>query len=165
VSGSWVYRLAAGPPGSCPLSEFLNFHSNTRWYAEHWLRRGAAHPQEHWVISERLDPWRRRVSEAEAGLREALLAEIRPEPPRAPGRPSPALTMPAEAPTEPAGERKPLPWHPSTPELSVTTACATCTAPFLAQRSTARFCSTRCRMVAHRGLAAAQACSAATPAG
>jgi hypothetical protein len=99
----------------CPLAEFLTFRSNTRWYAEHWLRRGAAHPQEHWVISERLDPWRQRVSAAEAGLREALLAQIRPEPVRTETRPSPALTMPLPASTEAADARKPLPRHPSTP--------------------------------------------------
>jgi hypothetical protein len=52
---------------SCPLAEFLSFPSNTRWYAEHWLQRGDVHPQEHWVIRERLDPWRRRVAAAEVG--------------------------------------------------------------------------------------------------
>jgi hypothetical protein len=100
-AGRAAGSTAKGGGPSCPLAEFLSFRSNTRWYAEHWLRRGAAHPQEHWVISERLDPWRRRVSAAEAGLRELLAAEIRPEPPRTETRPSPALRMPAEAPTEP----------------------------------------------------------------
>jgi hypothetical protein len=137
-----------------PVAEFRAFKRNTRWYAEHWLRRGAAHPQEHWVISERLDPWRRRVTEA--GLREALLAEIRPEPPRTETRPGPALTMPTGASTEPAGEGNGLPGCHGAPELSVTrnsAACATCGTAFPAQRSTARFCTTRCRMAAHRRVA------------
>jgi hypothetical protein len=102
---------------ACPLAEFLSFRSNTRWYAEHWLRRGAVHPQEHWVISERLDPWRQRLAEAAAGLREALLAEILPEPVPLRAAPSPALTMPTGASAEAAGEGNGLPWHPSTPQI------------------------------------------------
>jgi hypothetical protein len=97
----------------CPLTEFRTFPCNTRWYAEHWLRRGDAHPQEHWVIRERLDPWRRRV--AEVGLREALLAEILPEPLPMCAAPRPSPTMPLPASAEPAGELKPLPRRPSTP--------------------------------------------------
>jgi hypothetical protein len=69
------------------------------------------------VISERLDPWRQRVT-AEAGLREALLAEIRPEPVRTETRPGPALTMPTGAAQSPAGEPKPLPWHPAPPRFT-----------------------------------------------
>jgi hypothetical protein len=102
------------PASGCPLTEFLDFRSNTRWYAEHWLRRGAAHPQEHWVIRERLDPWRQRVSAAEAGLREALLAEIRPETLPLRAAPAPALTMPTGASAEAAGEGNGLPRCPST---------------------------------------------------
>jgi hypothetical protein len=107
----------ARQPG-CPLAEFLSFPGNTRWYAEHWLRRGATHPKEHWVISERLDPWRQRVSTAEAGLREALLAEILPETLPLPSAPAPALTMPPPRAAEPAGEQNAQPRHPSTPQVS-----------------------------------------------
>jgi hypothetical protein len=106
------------PVAACPLADFHNFPRNTRWYAEHWLRRGAAHPQEHWVISERLDPWRRRVSAAEAGLREALLAEIRPETLPMRAAPSPTLTMPTGAAQSPAGERNGEPRYPNTSQIS-----------------------------------------------
>jgi hypothetical protein len=44
---------------------------------------------------------------------------------------------------------------PATLRLSVTDPiCETCRMPFVPKRSTARFCSTRCRMVAHRKAAA-----------
>jgi hypothetical protein len=142
-------RAVAGDP----LTKFLAFPRNTRWFAEHWLRRGDVHPQEHWVVSERLDPWRQWVSAAEASLREALLAEILPETVPMRAAPAPAITMPTGAAQSPAGEGNGLPWHPSTPELSVTRECAVCSSAFRAQRSTARFCSTRCRMSAHRRVA------------
>jgi hypothetical protein len=103
-------------PCSDPIAEFRTFPCNTRWYAEHWLRRGDAHPQEHWVIRDRLDPWRRRVA-AEASLREALLAEIRPEPLPMRATPSPALTMPTGAAQSLAGEQKGLPRYPSTLQI------------------------------------------------
>jgi hypothetical protein len=103
-------RAVAGDP----LTEFLTFSRNTRWYAEHWLRRGSTHPREHWVISERLDPWRQRVSAAEASLREALLDELLTETVPMRAAPAPALTMPTGASAEPAGEQKPAPRHPST---------------------------------------------------
>jgi hypothetical protein len=103
---------------SCPLAEFLSFPSNTRWYAEHWLRRGAAHPQEHWIIRERLDPWRRRVAAAEVGLHEALLAEIASEPLPMRAAPSPSPTMPLGAAQSPTGERNGEPRHPSTLQIS-----------------------------------------------
>jgi hypothetical protein len=103
---------------ACPLAEFLSFPRNTRWYAEHWLQRGDVHPQEHWIIRERLDPWRLRVTEAEVGLLEALLAEILPEPLPMCAAPRPSPTMPLPASAEPAGERNDLPRHPSTLQIS-----------------------------------------------
>jgi hypothetical protein len=63
-----------------------------------------------------------------------------------------APAMPLEAAQEPADARNGQSQHPSTPELSVT-ACASCGASFRAQRSTARFCTTKCRMSAHRRVA------------
>jgi hypothetical protein len=68
----------------------------------------------------------------------------------------PAAAMPLEPSAEAAGEGNGLPGYPSTPALSVTrnsAACATCGSAFRARRSTARFCTTRCRMVAHRRVA------------
>jgi hypothetical protein len=56
------------------LAALRAFGRNTRIYAEHWLRMGERHPAEHFVITERLDPW---CAEVETeGLRDALLAEV-----------------------------------------------------------------------------------------
>jgi hypothetical protein len=56
-----------------PRTEFHRFPHNTRLYAEHWLRAGTRHPDEHWVIAEKLNDWFARVSPE---LREELLAEL-----------------------------------------------------------------------------------------
>ena len=56
-----------------PLTEFRRFPHNTRLYAEHWLRTGTRHPDEHWVIAIKLDGW---VSRVGPDLREELLDEL-----------------------------------------------------------------------------------------
>jgi len=56
-----------------PRTEFQRFPRNTRLYAEHWLRTGTRHPDEHWVIANRLDDWTARVSPK---LREDLLGQL-----------------------------------------------------------------------------------------
>jgi hypothetical protein len=56
-----------------PGTEFSRFPRNTRLYAEHWLRTGTRHPNEHFVIAAKLDGW---VSRVDPALREELLAEI-----------------------------------------------------------------------------------------
>jgi hypothetical protein len=62
-----------------PVAEFFAFRRNTRLYAEFWLRTGARHPDEHFRISKRLDPWVGRVEGAGPEVRAKLLAEIPPE--------------------------------------------------------------------------------------
>jgi hypothetical protein len=56
-----------------PRTELRHFPRNTRLYAEHWLRTGTRHPEEHWVIAAKLDGWAARV---DTDLRAALLAAI-----------------------------------------------------------------------------------------
>ena len=68
---------AAASPAATPLAEFRAFPRKTRLHAELWLQRGALHEAVHHIIRERLVGWCKRVEEA--GLREALLAEISPE--------------------------------------------------------------------------------------
>jgi hypothetical protein len=56
-----------------PRTDFRHFPRNTRLYAEHWLRTGTRHPDEHFVIAATLDGWIERVSPEP---REELLDEL-----------------------------------------------------------------------------------------
>jgi hypothetical protein len=135
---------------------------NPRWYAEFWLRRGEVHPREHWLIRERLAPWRRRVTEA--GLREMLLDEIGRAEPLPPAPPAPrtwimpdprtwAAALVAEAPPVPQ-ETCDMPpgcgGAAGAGHTSLARLCAVCGAAFQAKRAEARTCSARCRKRASR---------------
>ena len=63
-----------------PLADQLQgFPRNTRWYAAHWIIFGERHPQEHWVIGERLAKWRQQAAGCRGELQDlarAILAEF-----------------------------------------------------------------------------------------
>ena len=54
-----------------PVEQLCNLPCNPRWYASWWLIHGAQHPQEHWVISERLGGWRRQAEGCRGELQAA----------------------------------------------------------------------------------------------
>jgi hypothetical protein len=150
-----------------PVEQLCNLPRNPRWYASWWLIHGAEHPQEHWVISERLVGWRRQAAPCREELQAAaqsILAEFERDR-TAEARPARGWIMPAPAPTatvidmpvpsqavgQDGGEAgSPLPWEGSPLSRTKMAVCEECGTPFQSQRSTARFCSQRCQKRARR---------------
>ena len=80
VRGAVSVALGACRAEPGPVEEFRAFKRNTRWYGEHWLRSGARHEAEHFVVAARLDKWIARVEAAGSAVLDKLRALVLAEP-------------------------------------------------------------------------------------